>query len=478
MSAQGRTARPTRYPLTVEETAAALAVVLLLAALAVALPLLWLLAGLGVVLLVAGVYLHPPLAAYTLLVTTPLVAGLGRGGAIPLVRPHEAIALLVGGGLVLRGMVDLVTRGVRAPRLRAVDGTILAMAVTSSVIPLLWLLARGREITMDDLQFSAVLWKYYGIYLIFRLAVRTERQVRRCLWLSLGSAAIVCIIAILQSVLLLGVTDYLARYYSEGADAEYVQFNRGTSTLGSSFAVADLAVYNLAIALGLLTRGSRHRAALVCAAGLFVFGTVASGQVSGAIGLLVAVVALGLISGRLRRFATTLLPAGVLAGFVLKPVVESRLRGFQNLTGVPSGWRGRLENLRTYFWPELFSDFNFVLGVRPQARVAMSITGTEYTWIESGHTWLLWAGGIPLFGAFLAFLWIGLRATARIARARADAIGVAAIASFTSLVVLGVLMTFDPHLTLRGSADLLFALLALACAGGPPTERGNSWEGR
>lgn len=430
------------------------------------------LVGVGAAALIAGVCAHPPLGAYALLLASPLIAGMDRGMAIPFLRPSEGLTLLVGCGLLLRGCLLLVTVGVRAPRLRAVDATILLMAVTGSMLPLLWMLARGKQITADDLQYSLVLWKCYGIYLVFRMAIRTERQVRRCLWLAMGSASIVGIIAILQSLELFGVPALLSRYYAPFGDAGFLKFNRGTSTVASSFAVADLMVFNLGIALGLLVRGSRHRAALILASALFIFGTFASGQFSGVIGLLVGVMALALITGRPWRIAAASLPAVPIAVVLLKPVVERRLSGFAGLSGVPLGWQGRLSNLRTYFWPELSSHFNYILGVRPSARIDLSITGTQFIWIESGHTLLLWTGGIPLLLAFFAFLWVSIRTTARTARARTDAFGVAAIASFASLVVLAVLTTLDPHLTLRGSADLLFALLALACvAAAPPLRR-------
>jgi hypothetical protein len=66
--------------------------------------------------------------------------------------------------------------------------------------------------------------------------------------------------------------------------------------------------------------------------------------------------------------------------------------------------------------------------------------------------------------ACFAFLAVAIRTLAPIARARTDAVGVAAAAAMVALWANVVLMTFDVHLTLRGSGDLAFALLALALA--------------
>ena len=88
-----------------------------------------------------------------------------------------------------------------------------------------------------------------------------------------------------------------------------------------------------------------------------------------------------------------------------------------------------------------------------------------YVWIESGYTWLLWGGGIPLLASFVFFVVATAKRGWDAARRNSGARSVAGIATFVAVIVTTVLMTFDPHLTYRGSADLMFALIALTTAG-------------
>jgi hypothetical protein len=180
-------------------------------------------------------------------------------------------------------------------------------------------------------------------------------------------------------------------------------------------------------------------------------------------------VTVGLSLGRLRRVRVVGLPVTASAVLLLWPVVGQRVADFNSPFGLPQSWvgpHGRLANLETFFWPRLFSDFNWLTGVQIAARVRPPEPWREWVWIESGQTWLLWSGGVLFFISCFAFLWIAIRTVAEIARRRDDAVGVAAIGSLTALWLNVVLMTFDVHLTLRGSADLSFALLALALADG------------
>jgi lipopolysaccharide/colanic/teichoic acid biosynthesis glycosyltransferase len=152
-------------------------------------------------------------------------------------------------------------------------------------------------------------------------------------------------------------------------------------------------------------------------------------------------------------------------GVVLLPVVRQRLAGFSG-GHLPDSWNNRLSNLQTVFWPRLGKDFGWLLGVQPAARIPDPHRAAGFVWIESGYTWLLWSGGLPLLITFLVFLVTGLTALRSAVYFTVDApMRVAAVAGYAALWVFGVLMFFDPHLTLRGSADLFFPLLALALVG-------------
>ncbi len=128
---------------------------------------------------------------------------------------------------------------------------------------------------------------------------------------------------------------------------------------------------------------------------------------------------------------------------------------------MPSSWSGRLHNLHTYFWPQLFSGWNPVLGVRLSARVPVSTQARQYVWIESGYTWLLWAGGIPLLLAFFFLIARVLRTAHALSGGPPDALTAVARTLLVAVVVMAVLMAFDPHVTYRGSADAFYMLMAL-----------------
>jgi murein biosynthesis integral membrane protein MurJ len=418
------------------------------------------LAAVLVVTVMACVWWRPVLAAYLVIGLTPLTVNLNVGHALPLIRPNEAIDLLVGATLAARGLVMARTGQLPKIRLDRVELAIVLMAVSNSVIPLLWMTIRQEAISQDDLLYSLVLWKLLGIYAIVRFAVRTDLQVRRCLWLCVITGSLVALLAILQSLSLFGVPRLLAEFF--GGPTEFgPPGGRGSSTLGLPSATADLMIFDLAIVAGLWTRYRRHRLALAVASALMLFGALAAGEFAGAIGLVVGIICVAVVSGSPRVLAW-FVPTAAVGGYVLWPVLSIRLGGFQSASGLPQSWLGRLNDLETYFWPRLFSDWNFVLGVEPSAVIARVSSAGNEVWIESGYTWLLWGGGIPLLASYLFFTYVTAKRGWLAAWGRNDARSVAGIAVFVAVVVVAVLMVFDPHLTYRGSGDEFFALIALA----------------
>jgi len=427
--------------------------------------------------LAAGVVAHPPLAGYLLFGVIPLVAGVERGNIVPILRPSEVLVVFLGATLAATASIRYLADRPRRMSWRPLDAPLIVFVVAGSAFPLLGMVARGRVVTQGDLLYALVLVKYGAVYLIVRSVVRTETEVRRCLWLSMGAAVIVAAVGLLQMLHVPGVLRFLARYYFEEEVGLSLESRRATSTIGQGLGYADFMIFNLAIAAAWLGHGharlDRHRRLLAGLVGLFALAGLASGQISAVLGLLVAAGVLGVVTGRWRAALVGLAPLLLLAAVFLQPVIAERLGGVDALTGVPQSWVARRDNLEKYFLPHITSPSNLVLGVRPEARVpAPETLAARWVYIESGVVWLLWTGGVPMLVAFLAFVWLALRETRRAARARHDPGGVAAMAAFTAVVVVAVLTPFDPHITLRGTADLLFPLLAvtLPAVARPPSD--------
>lgn len=403
--------------------------------------------------------LRPPFGAYLYLTASPLIVGIARGDMVAILRPNELLLALIVAALVM----SMLARQCKMPSFGRVELALVLLAVTSSVIPLLLRFGRDLPVSSDDILYSIVFWKYLLLFIVFRTSISTPSQVACCLHLSMISAMAVMIIAVLQVENLFGIPEFLHSYYDQPfTGTTTILTERGTSTVASAFGFGDLMIMNLVTALALFRPGRSGHWFYITASVCFVAGCIVAGEISGYIGLGVAILSYGIVSGRLSRLLIIGVPIAAAASALFWPVIDKRLAGFEGPSGVPQSWNGRWENLQRFFFPELFSNLNWLLGVRPAPRLPAPETWREWVYIENGYVWLLWIGGLPLVAAFIFFVVVSATALRRVICERTDAVGAAAMAGFTYLSVVVTLMLLDPHLTGRGSADLFFPLLALS----------------
>lgn len=415
--------------------------------------------GMGIVALVA---VRPATGAYVYLAVTPLVAGISRDLFLPTIRIHEALLGLIVAGLLVRGLVRMSAGHVYRLQVSKVDIAMGILVLTGSMLSMLWRFAQGEPIAADDILYAIVFWKYLALYVVFRVAVTTAREAATALWVALGATAIVAMVGVLQALGLFGVPELLFRWYPAFL-GEVAEVGRGASTLGLTFAVADVCLIAAAasVSLGREATG-RARAVLFSLTAVYVLGAIAAGQFSGFIGMVVALVALGFALGEVRKVLRYGAVAGAIGAVLTWPVIVNRLGGFQTSNGVPQSWSGRLDNLSGFILPRFSNGWNILFGVRPAARVPAPESWREWVFIESGYLWLLWTGGIPLLAAFFYFMHSSMKMLRETIARQAGELRAIATGAFVGLWVILVLTVLDPHLTMRGVADLLFPFIAMA----------------
>lgn len=396
----------------------------------------------------------PLLALRVHILTMPVLSGLDRGLLVPFLRPSEVVQLVVM-GIVAWGVITR-SRGRSWPvRLQPLDGAVLTLAVLSSIVPLLWMTARGLSVTQDDLLASFPFIKYAGLYLTARLAITTRDDVRRIVTAVLTAGLLLAVISMAQ-LLLPAVGEALAGSFGD-SQAGFTTGGRGTTTLASAIATFGVLIQAAGLSVAAWITSGRHGFGIIAA--VLVLGTVATGQISGLIGLGLVLSCVIIATGSWRTVRPFVLGGLPLVAVLLIPVIGARLASTVQGTLLPSSWVTRVDNLTFYYLPEL-TPFRWILGVRPNAVIVPLDTWREAIYLESGYLWLIWVGGVPLLMAFVVMLrhmFTAGRAMHREADPVLATVGYAMTAAVTAIAVLSLI---DPHVTMRGVADVYFVMAA------------------
>ncbi|MGH3795424.1 MAG: hypothetical protein ACRDSP_11085 [Pseudonocardiaceae bacterium] len=421
-------------------------------------------AGLGVVLgaliglgLFAVTVYRPVVATYLYLGTLPFIAGIDRGSLIPLVRPNEALLVLLLAGAGVGGYLRYCRGDAVVWRPHPLDVPLVIFLLMSTVWPLTSLMLRGHDPGQAD--FAAVLpiCKLVAIYLLVRCTVGTEAQLVRCIRLIVWPGALVAVIAILQTIGVGPVVSLLAAVWTPDVTSAAI-IQRGTTTLSSPIATGDYIIFSLVLVICCGTRavlGRRERLGLGI---VLAAGVLAAGQFSTWIS---AIVAGFLILRRfpgLRRRSRRFLAVIPIVFVIGAPALLGRLGGFSG-GGVPASWSGRWDNLSTFYLPR-FHFLNVLIGVSPNPVLPAPEVWRDVIYLENGYLEFLWIGGIPLI---LVFGWLSVAVLRRTGELMHDrgVLGATASALWIAWWFLMVLTVIDPHLTMRGIGDILFALLAI-----------------
>lgn len=399
-------------------------------------------------------------AIYALLL--PLLGGGRRGELIPVLRPSEGLLLAITGAAAVLALRSYLQGHRWRFTPKPLDWWMLAFAVFSSIVPLLWLFARVEPVDFSLILAASPIVKYLILYLVARMSVRTETEAQLVMWAMVAGGLFLFVIALAENAGIGPVRSFLNSF--AGAPTE--DFGRAFTTLGS--AIASGAVMSIASALAFSKGIARSSPPWLFVTGLLFGGAILTGQASAVLG---AIVALTCVAMHHRVLAKTVVfgaPFMLILGVLAVPIVQERLTQTAAGSIFPQSWVIRWANLSKLYFPEL-ADGGWLLGVTPETVLLPPDTWRTEVFIESGYVWALWIGGVPLLLAMLGMLIAGWRAFGQ-SSARLDA-NAMRIATRGTIAFIAIFSIIDPHTSLRGGADMLYLLLGAGLWAAPLTRR-------
>jgi O-Antigen ligase len=405
---------------------------------------------------------RPEIGCWLLAAAIPLTVGLERNTFVPVLRPSEAITVLVAAGVLVH---DLPTR--RRRRYSGLDIAVLAYVAAGVIVPSLVLYAGHTSLDLATLRTVVSPLQYLVVYLVFSRARLSPSAVRVTLALALAVSALVAVIGVAQLADVPGVRSFLAANYPlSGTDNSICQYGvcRPTSVLShwSSFGAYSVLGYTLALGLSATRYHRLPRLWLAAVMILDAIAVFASGTQAAVAGLALATVVVAVCARRVPR-QVVLVGLALAAGVALlwpqiSPRVEQQLGG----QGVQTP-----ESLavRETYWSQLFLPvLEPHLLVGTGTVIPPQVPPKRAAFVDNEYLVMAFRAGVIGLAALL-LMYASVAALAWRNRATADpevrAVATVAVAYVAALAVMG--MTAE-YLTYGGVAQSFWMVVALLAA--------------
>jgi hypothetical protein len=190
---------------------------------------------------------RPAAGCAALALAVPLTAGLGRGTVVPVLRPNEALAVLV--------LTGLAANHFWRPRplvFNGLDLIVAGFALGEVLIPWLVLVLGTTPAGLDTWRTVLSPIQYLVVYLLFSRSNATPRTLRLTLNLVMLASIVVAVVAVAE-LLNASARSFIGAYYPTPPWPAWDAVYRPASLLGHFSAVGGFALMNCILALALAT---------------------------------------------------------------------------------------------------------------------------------------------------------------------------------------------------------------------------------